>query len=68
MTLPDKQFIDNLSSKDLELLNSSVGLRYLFADKKTNVERALRLSLYETKLAKITGKTNKSSKLDNCQQ
>lgn len=39
-----------LTEEDLALLNSRIGLKYLFADRKTNVERALRLAKYETRL------------------
>lgn len=44
------EFIQNLSDADVELLNSPLGLKYLFGDKKTDVEKALRLAQYETKL------------------
>lgn len=40
----------NLSERQIELLNSKDGLRRLFAEKKTNVERALRLAEYDEKL------------------
>ncbi len=43
----------DLSKEDLELLNSRIGLKYLFADKQTNVERAIRLVRYETALRKL---------------
>ncbi len=42
--------IMNLSNEDMELLNSPLGLKYLFADKKTDVSRALRLAKYESDL------------------
>ncbi len=44
------EVIKNLSDADLELLNSPLGLKYLFADKKTDVAKALRLANYETRL------------------
>ena len=39
-----------LSERDIELLNSPIGLRYLLADKKTDVEKALRMTKYEIEL------------------
>ncbi len=42
-----------LSPEDLALLNSPLGLRILFADKKTNVEKALRTARYESKLIEL---------------
>lgn len=39
-----------LSDAELELLNSPLGLKYLFADKKTDVLKALRLANYEQRL------------------
>ncbi len=45
--------IESLSEEDLELLNSPLGLRYLFADRKTNVEKALRMVKYENDLKEL---------------
>ena len=39
-----------LSESDLQLLNSSIGLKYLFASKKVNVQKALASAKYETEL------------------
>lgn len=47
------EFIQNLSDADVELLNSPLGLKYLFADKKTDVAKALRLAQYEAKLREL---------------
>jgi polyphosphate kinase 2 len=43
----------NLSKEDLELLNSSVGLKNLFRPKKVNIARALEMTRYETKLREL---------------
>ncbi len=45
-----QNIIKNLSDAELELLNSPLGLKYLFADKKTDVAKALRLAAYEEQL------------------
>ncbi len=50
MTTYKKTNLIDLSKKDLELINSKFGLRYLFADKKTDVLKALRLTKYELEL------------------
>ena len=42
-----------LSKEDLELLNSPIGLKMLFSEKKTNLEKVLRLAKYETKLREL---------------
>lgn len=42
--------IEDFSKEDIELLNSKIGLRQLFYYKKTNVEKALRMTNYELKL------------------
>ena len=39
-----------LSKEDVELLNTPVGMQSLFADKKTDLPKALRLARYETEL------------------
>ena len=44
-----KKQID-ISQEDLALLNSRIGLKILFADKKPNIEKTLRLVKYETQL------------------
>ena len=43
----------DLSAKDLEVLNSSMGLKHLFADNKTDIEKTLRMINYETDLIKL---------------
>jgi polyphosphate kinase 2 len=48
-TTPDPQ----ISDEDLALLNSKIGLRYLFAENKINVEKALRMTKYELKLREM---------------
>ena len=42
-----------LSADDLEVLNSKLGHRYLFADKKVDVERVLRQVRYEHRLEEL---------------
>ena len=39
-----------LTAEDVTILNSKIGLKYLIADKKTNVDKALRLAKYELQL------------------
>lgn len=39
-----------LSKEDIELLNTPIGMQHLFADKKVDLHRALRLTRYETEL------------------
>ncbi len=43
----------DLSADDLELLNSPLGLKQLFAEKKVDVYRALRLAKYEVRLREL---------------
>ncbi len=43
----------DLTNADIELLNSRIGMRKLFADKKTNVAKALRITQYETHLREL---------------
>lgn len=43
----------SLSDADLEMLNSPLGLKYLFANKKVDVSRALRLANYEHRLREL---------------
>jgi polyphosphate kinase 2 len=48
-----KEKLLNISPEDVELLNTPLGLRILFADKKTNVEKAIRTARYESKLVAL---------------
>ncbi|KPM48419.1 polyphosphate kinase 2 [Jiulongibacter sediminis] len=43
----------NLTEEEVELLNSKEGLRRLFANKKVNLERALRLANYDVTLKEL---------------
>ena len=43
----------NLTEADVALLNTPIGLRYLFADKKTDLAKALRMTKYETELREL---------------
>lgn len=45
--------IKTISDKDLALINSPLGLKYLFADKKTDLQKALRLAKYEERLREL---------------
>lgn len=38
---------------DIDILNSKIGLKHLFADKKLNYEKALRIARYEIKLREL---------------
>ncbi len=40
----------NVSEEDLKILNSPIGLKYLFLDKKVDIDKALRMSKYEIEL------------------
>lgn len=42
-----------LTEKDLQIINSRIGLKYLVMDKVTNVEKALRLARYEIELRSL---------------
>ena len=42
-----------LSEEDLQCLNSKMGLKYLLAENKVNIEKALRLAKYENKLREL---------------
>lgn len=53
MTTTRKPKLLNLSPEEVELLNTRIGMKYLFAEKKMNVERALRLTKYETRLREL---------------
>ncbi|MGB1241757.1 MAG: polyphosphate kinase 2 [Chitinophagales bacterium] len=46
----------NLSEKDLQILNSKIGIRSLLADKTTNVEKALRAAKYELQIRALQAK------------
>lgn len=52
MTTKDTKQIQ-LSEDDISLLNSSLGLKNLFSDKKTNVEKALRIAKHEMKIKEL---------------
>ena len=43
----------DLSEKELELLGTKIGLKYLFAEKKVDVKKALRLAKYEIELREL---------------
>lgn len=43
----------NLTTEQIAILNSKIGLKYLLADKKLNFEKALRLATYELKLREL---------------
>lgn len=43
----------DFSEKELEILNSKIGIKHLFADKKTNPRKALRLTKYENELREL---------------
>jgi polyphosphate kinase 2 len=42
-----------LTEEDIELLNSKIGLKNLFSEKKINVEKALRMARYEFQLREL---------------
>ena len=46
---------EELSQKDLDVLNSNIGLKHLLADKKVDVVKSLRLTQYENKLRELQG-------------
>ncbi|GAB4243259.1 MAG: polyphosphate kinase 2 [Saprospiraceae bacterium] len=43
----------NLTPEDIEVLNTKIGLKYLFAEKKINYEKILRQTRYELKLREL---------------
>jgi len=49
-TATSKKKTLNISKEDIEVLNTPIGMRSLFADKKTDINKALRLARYETEL------------------
>ena len=42
-----------LTEEELNLLNSPLGLKCLFADKKTNIQKALRMAKYELEFKRL---------------
>ena len=44
---------DSLSKEDLIILNSKIGLKHLIADKKLNIEKALRQTRYELRMREL---------------
>ena len=47
---------EDLTDEDVELLNSKVGLKYLFAEKKVNLEKVLYQANYEAELRAMQAK------------
>jgi len=43
----------NITEEDLEIINSPIGLKYLFADKKVDIEKVLRMTRYEIELKEL---------------
>lgn len=50
MAIVQKTKDQNLSEEDLKILNTPIGLKYLFADKKTDIAKTLRMTKYEYEL------------------
>ena len=44
---------NKLSEEDLQLINSPLGLKCLFSEKKTNVDKALRMTKYEMEFKRL---------------
>ena len=44
---------EDLTPNDVALLNTKIGLKYLIADKKIDLERSLRLTKYEHRLREL---------------
>lgn len=42
-----------LSPEDLKIINSPIGLKHLFADRKTDLQKALRMAKYEIELREL---------------
>ncbi|MDA7625644.1 polyphosphate kinase 2, partial [bacterium] len=42
-----------LTKEDVEILNTKIGLKNLFSEKKLNYEKALRITRYELKLREL---------------
>ncbi|WP_199912797.1 polyphosphate kinase 2 [Aquimarina aquimarini] len=53
MTIQQKTELYDYSENDLTILNSPIGLKYLFMDKKTDIEKALRMAKYEIQLKEL---------------
>ncbi len=53
MTIAQKIKKLDLSEEDLSILNSPIGLKYLFADKKPDIAKALRMTKYEIELKEL---------------
>ncbi|WP_378173387.1 polyphosphate kinase 2 [Aquimarina sp. SS2-1] len=53
MAITPKPTKINISEEDLALVNSKIGLKYLFADKKTDLEKVIRMARYETELKEL---------------
>ncbi len=53
MTTAQKTKLMNLPEEDLTILNSPIGIKYLFSDRKTDVEKALRMAKYEIQLKEL---------------
>ena len=53
MAESNKQKKFELTQEDVEILNSKIGLKNLFADKKVNIEKALRMARYEIELREL---------------
>ena len=53
MTKNQENIFDRMTPRDLELLNTPLGLKILLSDKRVNVEKALRIVRYETRLKEL---------------
>ncbi len=53
MSKKEPKLLDEFSEKDMEILNSRIGLRQLFYYKKSNPEKALRMAKYEIRLREL---------------
>lgn len=45
-----KEYIENLTDEELEIINSKIGLKNLFSSKKTDIVKSLRYAKYELEL------------------
>jgi len=45
-----KEYIENLTDEELEIINSKIGFKNLFSSKKTDIEKSLRHAKYELEL------------------
>ncbi|MHA7059100.1 polyphosphate kinase 2 [Aquimarina sp. M1] len=50
MSVTHKQKKIHLSDEDVAFINSKIGLKYLFADKKPDLEKVIRMTKYENEL------------------